>query len=98
MAGKPFRERPTLYYSGTCPRCRALSRLVVWLSFDVIRRVPMGYDECVAFYEANPQYAGKLVLFHSRGVTTGGGVFLAVPWLLLRTWAALLGRTAGRAA
>ncbi|HVS00366.1 MAG TPA: hypothetical protein VMW27_27315 [Thermoanaerobaculia bacterium] len=83
---KKVYERPLLYYSETCPRCRLLSRIVGWLSLDTLRRVPMDYWEAVDFYRENPRYAGKLVLFHDRGVTVGGGVFLAVPWLIVKTW------------
>jgi hypothetical protein len=83
----PDAERPLLLYAGSCPKCRFLSRCVVLLSFNTIRRVPLERPEWEKFYFVDyPQARGYPVLFIKGRPVFGAYVFLAVPLMIIKTW------------
>ncbi|MEB3311173.1 MAG: hypothetical protein VKJ02_13165 [Snowella sp.] len=83
-------EKPRLFYAGRCGKCRLLSQLVVWCSFQQIERIPIESDTANQFYQQHPEARGQLVLFHSTFQTgkypIGRWVYIAVPWLILKLW------------
>jgi hypothetical protein len=83
-------EKPRLFYAGRCGKCRVLSQLVVWFSFQQIERIPIESDTADQFYQQHPEARGQLVLFHStfpeEKYPIGRWVYVAVPWLILKLW------------
>jgi hypothetical protein len=87
----PGAEKPLLLYAGSCPKCAFLSRCVVLLSGKTIRRVPLERPEWEKFYFVDyPQARGYPVLFIKGRPVFGARVFVAVPFLLIRTWINLI--------
>lgn len=81
---------PLLLYAESCPRCRFLARLVRFASLGAIRLEPMEREVWRRFYhEDHPETRGHPVLFRQDGRTVWGPpVFLVIPALVIRTWAA----------
>ncbi len=75
---------PRLFYKETCPPCQWMSKLVVLLSFGVIRRVAIGSAEAKSLYARYPEHEGQLLLIEGRRFTAGRMVFAAVPATLAR--------------
>ncbi|MEB3188835.1 MAG: hypothetical protein VKL42_00640 [Snowella sp.] len=84
------KEKPRLFYAGRCGKCRVLSQLVVWFSFQQIERIPIESEIANQFYQQHPEARGQLILFHSTFQTgkypIGRWVYVAVPWLILKLW------------
>jgi predicted DCC family thiol-disulfide oxidoreductase YuxK len=57
-----MRTAHVLFYRGTCPRCRLLSRIVTLLSLGQVKRLPIGSSEAQRLYELYPESRGKLAL------------------------------------
>lgn len=93
ISNRLLKEKPRLFYAGRCGKCRILSQLVVWSSFQTIERIPIESEEAEELYQAHPEARNKLVLFHQsfRGgkLAIGNWVYFAVPWLILKTWLAV---------
>lgn len=85
--------KPLLFYAGRCGKCRILSQLVVWSSFQAIERIPIESQAAEEFYQKHPEARGQLVLFHQSfregKLSIGNWVYFAVPWLILKTWLAV---------
>jgi hypothetical protein len=80
-------EQPLLLYAGSCQKCRLLSRLVVALSLNNIRRVPLEKPEWRKFYyEDFPQAKGYPVLFLGGRPVFGLRVFMLVPVTVVYGW------------
>ncbi len=88
-----IKDKPLLFYAGRCGKCRILSQLVVWSSVHTIERIPMESEVLEEFYQTHPEARGQLVLFHKsfrKGkFAIGNWVYLAVPWLIMKTWLAI---------
>ncbi|TFI53155.1 hypothetical protein BLD44_017615 [Mastigocladus laminosus UU774] len=88
-----IKEKPVLFYASRCGKCRILSQLVVWSSFHTIERIPIESQAVEEFCQQHPEARGQLVLFHQsfrKGkFLIGNWVYLAVPWLILKTWLAI---------
>lgn len=88
-----IQEKPLLFYAGRCGKCRILSKIVVWSSFQTIERIPMESETAEEFYQQHPEMRGKLVLFHQYfwegKLAIGNWVYIAIPWLIIKTWLAV---------
>jgi hypothetical protein len=78
--------RRVLLYRHTCPRCRFLSRGVVLLSGNAIRRVPNDTPAAAVLYARHAEQEGKLALLHRSRLYTGRPVFAAAWWAILWCW------------
>jgi predicted DCC family thiol-disulfide oxidoreductase YuxK len=87
--------RFVLLYAGACPKCRAVSRILIALSLGTMRRVPMEREEAHAFYDARPEARGRPALVAGEELTYGWPVVLAVPRLLARVWMQRIRNLAG---
>ena len=74
-----------LLYRATCPRCRTLSLLAVFLSLGRLRRVALGSVEAESLCEARPEACGRLSVAVAGELYTGGRFAVG----LLRATAAL---------
>jgi glutaredoxin-related protein len=78
---------PVLYYAGTCPKCRFLSKLVVRLSLNTIKRFPLEKDKMIEFYYIqHPEAKGYPVLFIGEKAILRYKVFFAVPFVIVLSW------------
>ncbi len=76
-----------LYYSGKCPKCRFIARVVEALSFGRTQLVAMEIDDAWTFYtQRYPQAQGYPVLVTPQGAAYGARVYGATISWVMRSW------------
>ena len=60
-----------LLYRGGCAKCRALSKLVAWLSRDRLERIPFDSARAEPYLRRHPEARGKLALVSAGRLATG---------------------------
>lgn len=76
-----------LYYQGFCGKCRFLSKMVVFVSFNFIKRTPLERDDSIRlFYEDYPKAKGYPILFLGTMPVYNFWVFPAVPFAVVLSW------------
>jgi hypothetical protein len=80
-------RRIVLYYQGYCGRCRLLSKIVVIMSLNFIKRVPLERAESLKlFFEEHPKARGYPILFLGSRPVYNYWVFPAVPLAVVLSW------------
>lgn len=80
-------NRIVLYYQGHCAQCRVLSKIVVVMSLNFIKRIPIERSESIkVFYEDFPKAKGYPILFLGSRPVYNYWVFPAVPFAVLLSW------------
>lgn len=83
----PVRTSIVLYYQGYCTKCKILSKAVVLLSFNFIKRIPLEKDDSIRlFFEDYPKAKGYPILFLGSRPIYNYWVFPAVPLGILLSW------------
>ncbi len=81
------RNRIVLYYQGYCPKCKILSKMVVLMSFNFIKRIPLEVDDSIKlFFEDYPKAKGYPILFLGSKPVYNYWVFPAVPFAIVLSW------------
>lgn len=81
------RKDIVLYYQGYCTKCKILSKAVVLLSFNFIRRIPLEEDASLKlFFEDYPKARGYPILFLGNRPVYNYWVFPAVPLGIVLSW------------
>jgi len=81
------RNRILLYYQGYCAKCRILSKTVVVMSLNFIKRIPLERDESIKlFFEDYPKAKGYPILFLGSRPVYNYWVFPAVPLAIVLSW------------
>jgi hypothetical protein len=80
-------RRILLYYQGYCAKCRILSKTVVVMSLNFIKRIPLERDESIRlFFEDYPRAKGYPILFLGSRPVYNYWVFPAVPLAIVLSW------------
>ena len=80
-------DRIVLYYQGYCRKCQILSKLVVLMSFNFIKRIPLEKDDSIKlFFEDYPKAQGYPILFLGQQPVYNYWVFPAVPGAIVLAW------------
>lgn len=77
---------PYLLYRSTCPKCRLLSNLVVWLSLGQIQRLPTSSQAAQDLYEQFPASRGKLALVMQGEILSDRKLYQQCLALIWRAW------------
>ena len=81
------RNRIVLYYQGYCKKCQILSKIVVVMSFNFIKRIPLEVDDSIKlFFEDYPKAKGYPILFMGSKPVYNYWVFAAVPFAIVLSW------------
>jgi hypothetical protein len=81
------RNRIVLYYQGYCGKCKVLSKMVVLMSFNFIKRIPLERDDSIKlFFEDYPKAKGYPILFLGNKPVYNYWVFPAVPLAIVLSW------------
>jgi len=81
------RNRIVLYYQGYCKKCQILSKMVVQMSFNFIRRIPLEVDDSIKlFFDDYPKAKGYPILFLGSRPVYNYWVFPAVPFAIVLSW------------
>ncbi|WP_299222380.1 hypothetical protein [uncultured Aquimarina sp.] len=81
------RNRILIYYQGYCGKCKILSKLVVLLSFNFVKRIPLEVDDSIKlFFEDYPKAKGYPILFLGARPIYNYWVFPAVPFAIMLSW------------
>lgn len=76
-----------LYYQGYCTKCKILSKAVVLMSFNFIKRIPLERDASIKlFFEEYPKAKGYPILFLGSRPVYNYWVFPAVPVGIVLSW------------
>lgn len=76
-----------LYYQGYCFKCKILSKMVVLMSFNFVKRVPLERDDSIRlFFEEYPKAQGYPILFLGERPIYNYWVFPAVPFAIILSW------------
>lgn len=82
------RESPSqtvLLYADSCPRCRWMAKVVLWLSAGSITGLPLEESAWRRFYDEElPESRGSPVLVRDGAPHWGLGVFPLTLWVALR--------------
>ncbi|SDS99174.1 hypothetical protein SAMN05216490_2249 [Mucilaginibacter mallensis] len=81
------RNRIVLYYQGYCKKCQILSKMVVLMSFNFIKRIPLEVDDSIKlFFDDYPKAKGYPILFLGSRPVYNYWVFPAVPFAIVLSW------------
>lgn len=85
---KPVRRsRLVLYYQGYCTKCKILSKIVVVMSLNFIKRIPLEREDSIKlFFEDHPKAKGYPILFIGDKPVYNYWVFPAVPIAIVLSW------------
>lgn len=78
-------SQTVLLYAASCPRCRWMARVILWLSAGAITGLPLQESAWRRFYDEElPESYGSPVLVRNGKPHWGIGVFPLTLWLAMQ--------------